>query len=305
MAKALTCLYNKLKKEVTPLSNTNPEAKMTFTEHLAELRFRLIRSVIAVAVCFLVAYLFHGQIFDLVALPLRPLQQAQQQAEQQAGTSAPAVTQPANPAVPPPPETAAPKAADTPIWTALNPLEPFVVQLRLSLYAGMVLALPIVIYQMCAFIFPGLTPRERNLARILLIGCTFFVIFGVAVAYFGVFPLVLPYLMEWNPAGVLMQLRMGETIRLILLGMLGFAVAFQFPMVVLIFVYLDLLSPATLRAYRKIALVGLAVLSAALTPPDPISMTVMLVPLALLYEMSIWMSYFIVYKRRKAAAASQ
>lgn len=289
------------------MSNTNPDAKMTFTEHLAELRVRLIRSVVAVAVCFLVAYLFHGKIFDLVALPLRPLAQAQQQAlEQQAPTApdAPVTGQPPNSAVPAPLEKPPSPSSVAPVWTALNPLEPFVVQLRLSLYAGMVLALPIVIYQLCSFIFPGLTPRERNLARFLLIGCTFFVVFGVLVAYFGVFPLVLPYLMEWNPAGVLMQMRMSETIRLILLGMMGFAVAFQFPMVVLILVYLDLLSPITLRQYRKVAYVGLAIVSAILTPPDPISMCVMLIPLAILYELSIWMSYFVV-RRRKAAAANQ
>jgi sec-independent protein translocase protein TatC len=143
------------------------------------------------------------------------------------------------------------------------------------------------------------------MARVLLIGCTFFVVFGVCVAYFGVFPLVLPYLMSWVPEGVTLQLRMNETISLIIKGMLGFAAAFQFPMVVLVLVYLGLLSPATLRQYRKIAIVIMSIVAAILTPPDPISMTVMLVPLVILYELSIWMSYFIVYRKKKAALATE
>jgi sec-independent protein translocase protein TatC len=232
------------------------------------------------------------QVFNLVSRPLRPLHDAGIISE------APPDAPNANPASAPPkqPATAAPA------WTALNPLEPFLVQLKLSAYAGIVLALPVVVYQICAFVFPGLTPRERNAARFLLIGSAFFVVAGVAVAYFGVFPLVLPYLMLWVPAGVSIQLRMSETIALIIKGLLGFAIAFQFPMVVLVLVYLDLLSPETLKKYRRIALVVLLFASGILTPPDPISMLVMWVPLALLYEVSIWMSYAMI-KRRAASAA--
>jgi sec-independent protein translocase protein TatC len=117
------------------------------------------------------------------------------------------------------------------------------------------------------------------------------------VAYFGVFPLVLPYLLEWTPEGVTVQLRMSETINIILLGMVGFAVAFQFPMAVLALVYVGVLTPEMLRKQRRLAIVGLAVAAAVLTPPDPISMIIMLVPLVLLYEFSIVVGSFIARKR--------
>lgn len=151
---------------------------------------------------------------------------------------------------------------------------------------------------------PGLTPSERKVVRFLLIGSTVFVIFGVATAYFAVFPMVMPYLTTFVPPGVQVQLRMSETVSLILKGMLGFAIAFQFPMVVMILVYLGLLSPATLRKYRRPAIVILAVASAAFTPPDPFSMIAMLVPLLLLYEISIWASVIMLRKRQQAEAAA-
>ncbi len=85
------------------------------------------------------------------------------------------------------------------------------------------------------------------------------------------------------------------------MGLVGFAVAFQFPMAVLILVYMDLLTPATLKEHRKIAIVGIAFASAILTPPDPFSMCIMMFPLVLLYEGSIWVSYLVVRRRKKTA----
>jgi sec-independent protein translocase protein TatC len=122
------------------------------------------------------------------------------------------------------------------------------------------------------------------------------------VAYFGVFPFVLPYLAQFVPEDVNVQLRMNETISMIVLGLLGFGIAFQFPMVVLILVYMGVLTPDTLRQYRKLVIVGLAVVSAMLTPPDPVSMCLMLVPLYLLYEGSIWVSYLVIRSQKKASA---
>jgi sec-independent protein translocase protein TatC len=96
-------------------------------------------------------------------------------------------------------------------------------------------------------------------------------------------------------------LRMNETVSFILMALLAFAIAFQFPMVVLILVYLGLLSPDTLKKHRRVAIVGMAIVSALLTPADIFSMIVMLVPLILLYELSIWASY-LVLRRQKASA---
>ncbi|MBI4555954.1 MAG: twin-arginine translocase subunit TatC [Candidatus Hydrogenedentes bacterium] len=260
------------------------DARMTFTEHLAELRLRIIRSGIALVIGCVVCYAFSDQIFELIAYPLQPV-----------GGLLPAAT--SNPEAAPPDSAAIQ-------WSAMNFLEPVMVKLRLTLYAGALLALPFIVYQICAFIFPGLTPGERKIAKFLLFGSSTLAVFGVLVAYFGVFPLVLPYLMQWMPEGVIMQLRMNENISLILMLLLGFAVAFQFPLVVLALVYVDLLSPETLRKYRKIAIVGIAVLSMVLTPPDPLSWVIMMAPLVILYELSIWSSYAVVRKRKTPVTAT-
>lgn len=262
------------------------EARMTFTEHLAELRTRIIRSMISIVVAFIFCYALSNQIFMLIAWPLAPLHEA-------------GIVTPVQP-----PEPGA-TSAETPAhqtpkaqWTVLNPLEPIMVKIKLAAYASVLIALPFIMYQLCAFIFPGLKPNERRMVQFLLFGCAGFALLGVVVAYFGVLPLLLPYLMQWVPEGVQFQFRMSETITQILLGLFGFAVAFQFPMVSLALVYLGLLTPETLKRFRRLAIVVLAIAAALLTPPDPISMMIMLIPMIILYEISIWISYS-VYRRRQ------
>ncbi|NIA13045.1 MAG: twin-arginine translocase subunit TatC [Nitrospiraceae bacterium] len=281
---------------------------MTFTEHLAELRVRIIRSGIAVGVCFIVCYIFSNTIFQVVSRPLSPLRDAgiitDAPVEEDGQSEAGGGVKPGEESPAEPDEKPGKPQGMLVRWYAGNPLEAFLVKLKLSAYAGILFAFPIVVYQLCAFIFPGLTGREQKAVRFLLVGCAFFVVFGVLVAYLGVFPLVLPYLGRFLPEGVDQQFRMNETVSMIIKGLTGFAVAFQFPMVVLILVYLDLLSPATLRQYRHVAIILMAVGSAVLTPPDPISMLIMLLPLVILYEMSIWMSYLVVRRRRKEQADS-
>jgi len=250
------------------------EARMTFTNHLAELRVRLIRSGVALAVGFIVCYILSDQLFELIRRPLAALEAAAQ-----AGGDRQAK------------------------WVVLNPIEPVLVKLRLAAFGGLLLMSPYIIYQICAFIFPGLTAKEKNVVRVLLGGCGAFAIAGVGIAYFAIMPLVVPYLLEWTPEGVVNQLRMSETISFIVKVLTAFAVAFQFPMVVLVLVHMELLTPETLKRYRRIAIVGMALGAAMLTPPDPGSMVMMLLPLVLLYEGSIWMSYLVVLRKRKRAGA--
>lgn len=296
---------------------------MTFTEHLGELRTRIIRSGIALLVGCLVCYLLHDQIFRIVAGPLLPHQISEAElAEMKARETmlekltvfVPVFTRPLadRPSyyfgVPFPwgekteaesEEAAAPTRVSQLKWVALNPVETVIVALKLSIYGGVLVAFPYILFQVLAFIFPGLKPNERTAVQFLLVGCSVLAISGVALAYFAILPLVLPYLLAWTPTEVETTLRMSETVSLLLMFYLGFAIAFQFPMVVMILVYLDLLSPQTLKDYRRISIVGIAIISAILTPADPISMIMMAIPLTILYEASIWASYLIVYNRQK------
>ena len=271
---------------------SDDEKRMTFTEHLGELRTRIIHSGIAIVVAVVLCYLFSNAIFNQISRPLAPLEdRGFIETEESDGTGETSGSEEPH------------KQPRTAVWGVYNPLEYVIVKFKIAGYGGALLASPFVLWQLCAFIFPGLRPKERRAVRILIFGSASLAIIGIAVAYFGVFPLVLPYLLQWVPEGVEVNLRMNETLSIIIMGLAGFAIAFQFPMAVLILVYMGLLSPATLKKYRKIAIVGMAVASAMLTPTDPVYMVIMLFPLALMYESSIWLSYLVI--RRKKMAAQQ
>ena len=252
---------------------------MTFTAHLGELRTRMIRSLVAVVVGFLACYVFSEDLIVAISYPLKPLQGEKQVQESDDGEI---LTE----------------YGDI-VWITLNPLEPILVRLKIAAFGGIFFAFPYVLYQGCAFIFPGLTLRERRAVKMLLFGCTFLALAGSAVAYWGVFPMILPYLVQFAPDFVEVQLRLNETISLILKGIMGFAIAFQFPMVVIVLVYVGILTPESLKTYRKHAIIGLFAVGALLTPPDPISLVLMAMPLVLLYELSIWLSYIVVRRKKK------
>lgn len=283
----------------------DPEARMTFTEHLGELRTRIIRIGIAFIIGFALCYIFSNQLFEILKRPLdqESLDLSWITFGRQAEDPGDPGTEANGGAAEEDAELQEGSLDDSVEWLQKNPLEWFLLSLKLSAYGGLILMLPYILFQICGFIFPGLKPGEKRIVLMMLIGCGALSIVGLLVAYFGVFPLVLPYILQWTPEGVTTMLSITETMSIVLLGLLGFAVVFQFPMVVLILVYMDLLTPAALKQYRKQAIVGLAVLSAVLTPPDPISMTFMMLPLVLLYEASIWTSYIVVRRKKKAAEA--
>jgi sec-independent protein translocase protein TatC len=287
------------------MSDTENNAQMTFTEHLAELRIRIIRSVIALIIGIAVCLAFSQQILTIIMHPLLPLQEKGLIVQSPEVPGEGETPEAAEVGAEETPEEEGTERAD-PQVVFLNPIEPFMVYIKLAAYGGIVVSLPFIVYQICAFIFPGLKPRERTAVRIVLVGCSILMVLGVTVAYYGVFPLVFPYLVQYAPSWVAAQYRMNETVDLIIKGLAAFAIVFQFPMAVLALVYLDLLQPASLRRWRKVAVVGIFLISAIFTPPDPFSMLLMAGPLVVLYEGSIWLSYLVVHMRtreRKAASS--
>jgi sec-independent protein translocase protein TatC len=272
------------KPEIKPAPDV--EGRMTFTAHLGELRMRMIRSFIAAFVGLVVCYFFSNGIIEFLSQPLRGLP-----------TAVPAGGTPD-------PGQAVHESGGV-SWTVLSPMEPFIVKLKIAAYGGIFVALPYILYQICAFIFPGLTLTERRAVRFMLFGSSILAVCGSALAYWLIFPYVLPMIISLVPAFVHVQLRLNETLSIILKGIAGFGLAFQMPMVILVLVFLGILTPATLQAYRKIAIVIIFVVAAILTPPDPVSMMLMAIPLLGLYELSVWISYAIVRRRAKAAAAAE
>jgi sec-independent protein translocase protein TatC len=188
-------------------------------------------------------------------------------------------------------------------WITLDPLEGILVKVKIAVYGGLLFAFPYILWHICGFVFPGLRPSERKVVQVGIVGCALLAIFGVCVAYFAIFPIVLPFILQWVPENIEVQLQMSKTIVIIIKGLLIFGLVFQFPMVVLVLVYLGILTPESLRKNRRFAIVGLAFAAAIFTPPDIMTMLIMMIPLLALYELSILVSYLVVWKKQKQAKA--
>ncbi len=229
-------------------------ARMTFIGHLGELRLRMVRCCILLLIIAVFGYMGSNRIIDSVRMPL-----------EREGIE----------------------------WVSLTMTEPILVKFKIAFYTALIVGLPYVVYQICAFVFPGLKPKERRVVKFALFSSAILGLFGMLTAFFGVFPFIMPYLMSMAPDWLVTQLQLSATITHIFKGVMGFAIAFQFPIVVLVFVYLGVVSPQALKDYRKVAIIGIFVMCAVLTPPDPITLILMAMPLLVLYEISIWASHLI------------
>lgn len=231
------------------------DKRMTFTEHLGELRVRLIRVVVGIAVVFTLCLIFWQQLFNVLSHPLVSTQVE---------------------------------------WISIKPMESMSVAFRLAGTCAVFFCAPHIIYEICAFVFPGLRPKEKKIALYLVLGGCTLAMVGAAVAYFLVSPQLIGLMTDWTPAIVKQQLQMSDTIDFEVFLLLAFAAAFQFPMIVLILVYLGVLSRDTLKKYRRHAIVLLSIAAAAITPTtDPISFLAMWAPLVIMYEACIWIAFVV------------
>ena len=234
-------------------------ARMTFIGHLGELRTRLVKSCIVLLVLFFGGYVISGHVIRALADPL---------------------------------------LNDGIKWVSLSPIEIILVKMKMAMLVAFTVGGPYIVYHICAFVFPGLRPQEKKAVIMVLAGGTILGTCGICLAYFGVFRIVLPYLMAMTPDFVESQLQLSTTMNIIIKGMMAFAIAFQFPMVIMVFVFMGILTPEMLKNQRKPAILGIFIGAAILTPPDPFSLLMMAGPLVILYELSIWASHLIV--RRKS-----
>lgn len=230
-------------------------ARMTFTGHLGELRIRMIRCTVVFLSIATVGYIASDLIYEAVKRPL--------------------------------------ENADGLNWVSMTFIEPILVRFKIAFYTALIVGLPYIVYEICAFVFPGLKAKERRVVKVALICSAALGLFGMLTAFFVVFPFVVPYLVDMAPEGLLLQLRYTDTITHLFKGIMGFAIAFQFPIVVLLLVYLGVVSPRVLREQRKPVILGIFVSCAILTPPDPITLLLMAFPLLILFEISIWTSHLV------------
>jgi len=227
------------------------EQTETFISHLIELRDRLLRAVVGLVVTFLCLFPFANDIYTLLAHPLLEKLPAGGQM----------------------------------IATAVT--TPFFVPLKLAMLAAVVISLPHTLYQIWAFIAPGLYQHEKRFALPMVCMSTLLFLAGMAFAYFLVLPVVFGFITGTAPEGVAVMTDIGNYLDFVITLFLAFGIAFEVPVAVVLLVKLGWVSVATLREIRSYVIVGAFVIGAIFTPPDVISQIMLAVPLWLLYEAGI------------------
>jgi len=246
-----------------------PLAEGTLVSHLLELRDRLLRSVIAVAVCFVPLAFFQNELFTLVAKPL--IDQLPE------GTS----------------------------LIATSVVSPFMAPLKLSIMLALFIAMPYVLYQVWGFVAPGLYKRERRFALPLIVSSIALFYTGVAFAYYVVFPLMFKFLASTTPVGVKMMTDIANYLDFVLLLFLAFGIAFEMPVAVVLLVATGLVKLEVLTRNRGYVILGIFIIAAFLTPPDAVSQSFMAIPMYLLYELGIVFARMIQKGRRSESAATE
>jgi sec-independent protein translocase protein TatC len=172
----------------------------------------------------------------------------------------------------------------------LGPAEAFYTTLTNSAYAALLLALPVILYQLYAFVLPAFSPTERRVATPLLLLVPVLFIAGVVFCYFIVLTPAMDFLLNFNADEFNTQVRARDYYSFITLLMLAMGIGFQIPVGVIAACRLGLTSPDKLRAGRRYAIVAIAVLAALLPTLDPLTLILEMIPLILLYELSIWLA---------------
>lgn len=227
------------------------DAEQSFISHLVELRERLLKAVAAVLVVLLALLPFANKLYGWLALPLiKHLPQG--------GT-----------------------------MIATEVASPFLTPLKLAFFVALLIAVPFVLYQLWAFVAPGLYRSEKRLAVPILVSSVILFYIGCAFAYFLVLPAVFTFMTHIAPAGVAVMPDIGHYLSFVLGLFLAFGLCFEVPVVLVILVALGVVTPAQLAGSRRYAIVGSFVVAAILTPPDVLSQTLLAVPMCLLYELGI------------------
>ena len=229
----------------------------SFMSHLVELRDRLMRCVIALVLVFICLFPWARDLYALLAKPLL--------------ASLPAGGQ----------------------LIATEVTAPFFVPIKVTLMAALVIALPYLLYQIWAFVAPGLYAHEKKLVMPLVVTSTVLFLCGMAFAYFLVFPIVFHFIISVAPEGVAVMTDIGKYLDFVLTLFVAFDVTFEVPVAVVILVRTGVVSVAKLKDIRPYVIVGAFVIGAIFTPPDMVSQIMLAVPLWILYELGIFVAKWV------------
>ncbi|BBP00156.1 twin-arginine translocase subunit TatC [Sulfuriferula nivalis] len=230
---------------------TTPDNQDTFISHLIELRNRIIRALLAFILVFIGLFHWANNIYTLLAQPLLH---------------------------------ALPKGGQL---IATEVTAPFFVPIKVTMMAAFLIALPYILYQMWAFIAPGLYSHEKKIGIPLIIASVVLFLCGMSFAYFLVFPVVFGFIAGVAPVGVAVMTDIGKYLDFVMTMFMAFGITFEVPVVVVLLVKVGFVSVAKLRDIRPYVIVGAFVIGAIFTPPDMVSQIMLAVPLWLLYELGI------------------
>ena len=270
--------------------NTSP-ANMAFLDHLEELRWRILKALAAVFVGAIFCFVFSDPIVKILT---RPYEEAVFSLEAQRSSNAVQAVENLvrkwfdlpNAELEPVQElTELPPARRL---QALKPMTYFYINLQIAFIGGLILALPAVFYQVWRFIAPGLLSREKRLMIPIISLSVFCFSIGALIAYWIVLPLGLRFFLALEPPDMTSQWAVDEYIGFVLRLIMGFGIVFEMPVMALFLAKIGLLTADRMRSIRRYAVVGIFILCAIFTPPDPISQILMALPLLVLYEISIW-----------------
>jgi sec-independent protein translocase protein TatC len=226
----------------------------TLVEHLGELRARLIVSIVALGTGFAVAYAFHGRLLDWLNRPL-------------------------------------PEHLQKPV--TFSPIEPFATSIMVSLWAGLLLALPIVLWQLWAFLAPAFEEGRQRSMVVLVTFATALALGGVLFGYYVILPPAIHFLTNYDSAYFTIQLRARDYYRFVGFVLLGVALAFEVPVFVLALVRLRILSAAQLRHTWRVGIFVMVVIGVLLPGVDPVSTLLSVIPLVTLYVLAIGLATFL------------
>lgn len=225
----------------------------TLLSHLVELRSRMLKIAAAVVGVFVCLVPFAGRIFEIVSAPLRAVLPGS-------------------------------------MMIATAPASPLIAPFKLTFYVALFVAMPVVLYQVWAFVAPGLYRKEKRFAMPLLASSILLFYAGIAFAFYVVFPLIFGFFTQVAPAGVEVQPDITEFLSFITTIIFAFGLAFEVPIATVLIVWTGLTTPEKLGKARPYVFLGAFVVGMFLTPPDVISQTILAVPVYLLYELGIIMS---------------
>lgn len=243
----------------------SPESEQPLLTHLIEMRDRLLRAVLAVLLIFVGIFYFANDFYHIVATPLIE------------------------------------HLPDGASMISTKPAGTFFTPMKLALVMSIFAAMPFILYQMWAFVAPGLYTHERKLIVPLLFSSTLLFYTGMVFAYYVVFPLMFSFFITVAPEGVTVMTDISEYLDFVLKIFFAFGVAFEVPIATILLVWIGVTTPESLAQKRPYIIVGAFVVGMLLTPPDIISQTLLALPMWLLFEVGLIASrYFLRLKKQRA-----